>query len=132
MAGTKMKKAKGVSFARLDWDLSTPQMWKAINHGRNDEIVQVGNITDDKNAPHRFYDGNAKSWAPDIHPNGMEDSTLVKSIDYNGVDETLTVTFRDGFTAHYDNIDPKLAEDFSKADSKGRWALANLWGRAYY
>ena len=132
MAGTKMKKAKGISFAKLDWDLSTPQMWEAISHGKkDDEVVQVGTISDDKNAPHRFYDGNAKSWAPDIHPNGTEPSTLVKSIDYNGVDETLTVVYRDGFKATYDNIDPKLAEDFSKADSKGRWALANLWGRKY-
>lgn len=131
MAGTKMKKAKGVSFARLDWDLNTPQMWKAINNGRgNDEVVQVGSITDDKNAPHRFYDGNPKSWAPDIHK-GTEPSTLVGSIDYNGGDKTLTVTYRDGFKATYHDIEPELAEEFSKADSKGRWALANLWGRAY-
>lgn len=131
MAGTKMKKAKGVSFARLDWDLSTPQMWKAINHGSKDyDIVQVGNISDNKDAPHRFYDGNAKSWAPDIHK-GVEPSTLVKSIDYNGVDKTLTVVYRDGFKATYHDIEPDMADEFSKADSKGRWALANLWGRSY-
>lgn len=131
MAGTSMKKAKGISFAKLDWDLKTPQMWKAINHGRgNDEVVQVGNISDDKNAPHRFYDGNAKSWAPDIHK-GTEPSTLVRSIDYNGGDKTLTVVYRDGFKATYHDIEPKLAEEFSKADSKGRWALANLWNRDY-
>lgn len=132
MAGTKMKKAKGVSFAKLDWDLKTPQMWKAINNGHGeDEVVQVGNINGDKNAPHRFYDGNAKSWAADIHPNGTEPSTLVKSIDYNGGDKTLTVVYRDGFKATYHDIEPELAEEFSKADSKGRWALANLWDRAY-
>lgn len=131
MAGTKMKKAKGVSFAKLDWDLHTPQMWKAINNGHGtDEVVQVGHITDDKNAPHRFYDGDAKSWAPDLHP-GTEPSTLVKTIDYNGGDKTLTVTYRDGFKATYHDIEPDLAEEFSKADSKGRWALANLWGRSY-
>ena len=131
MAGTKMQKAKGVSFARLDWDLKTPQMWKAISHGsKDDDIVQVGTISDDKNAPHRFYDGNAKSWAPDIHK-GVEPSTLVKSIDYNGVDKTLTVVYRNGFKATYHDIDPDLADEFSKADSKGRWALANLWDRSY-
>lgn len=49
MAGTKMKKAKGVSFAKLDWDLKTPQMWKAINKGHgDDEVVQVGNISGDR------------------------------------------------------------------------------------
>ena len=121
MAGTKMKKAKGVSFAKLDWDLKTPQMWKAINKGHgDDEVVQD-----------RFYDGNAKSWAADIHPNGTEPSTLVAALDYNGGDKTLTVTYRDGFKATYHDIEPELAEEFSKADSKGRWALANLWDRAY-
>lgn len=131
MTGTKMKKAKGFSFSRLDWDVKAPQMWKAINHGKkDDEVVQVGTISGDKNAPHRFYDGNAKSWAPDIHK-GVEPSTLVKSIDYNGGDKTLTVTFRSGFKATYHDIEPEMADEFSKADSKGRWALANLWNRDY-
>ena len=45
MAGTKMKKA--ISFAKLDWDLHTPQMWEAINNGKGPgEVVQLGNITD--------------------------------------------------------------------------------------
>lgn len=130
MAGTKMKKA--ISFAKLDWDLHTPQMWEAINNGRGPgEVVQVGNITDKKDAPHRFFDGNPKSWAADIHPNGAEPSSLVSTIDYDGESKTLTVTYRDGFTAHYENIDPKMVEEFSKADSKGRWALKNLWDREY-
>ena len=77
-----------------------------------------------------FYVGNAKSWAPDIHK-GIEDSTLVKSIEYDETKKELTVTFRDGFTAHYPNITKDEATDFVEDESKGRWALANLWGRAY-
>ena len=127
----KMKKAKGVSFARLDWDVQLPKTWKALNHGKGDEdIVQVGTISQVKDGPNRFYDGNAKSWAPDIH-DGIEPSTLVSVIDYNGKDKTLTVTFRNGFKATYHDISPEMVEEFSKADSKGRWALANLWKRSY-
>lgn len=126
-----MKKAKGVSFAKLDWDLKTPQMWQVFNNGKKDnEITQVGNITNEEGVPHRFYDGDAKSWAPDIHQ-GVEPSALVKAIDYNGGDKTLTVTYRDGFKATYHDIDADMAKEFSEADSKGRWALANLWDRSY-
>lgn len=106
-------------------------MWQALSHGKkDDEITQVGSITNEQDAPHRFYDGNAKSWAPDIHQ-GVEPSTLVKAIDYNGGDKTLTVTYRDGFKATYHDIDADMAKEFSEADSKGRWALANLWDRSY-
>lgn len=126
-----MGKSFGISFAKLDWDVKTPQMWKAINHGKkSDQIVQVGNISRDEKDQKRFYDGDAKSWAPDIHP-GIEPSSLVKVIDYDSKDLTLTVTYRDGFKATYHDISPELAEDFTKADSKGRWALANLWNRPY-
>lgn len=71
---------------------------------------------------------NAQSWAPDIHPNGPEDSSLVKSIEYSNGD--LDVEYRDGFKAKY-NATPQEAQDFSRADSKGRWALKNLWNRSY-
>lgn len=71
---------------------------------------------------------NAQSWAPDIHPNGPEDSSLVKSIEYE--DGNLDVEYRDGFKARY-NATPQEAQDFSRADSKGRWALKNLWNRSY-
>lgn len=130
MAGTKMKKA--ISFAKLDWDLHTPQMWEAINNGKGPgEVVQVGNITDKKDAPHRFFDGNPKSWAADIHPNGAEPSTLVSTIDYDGESKTLTVTFRDGTTCLYSDIPADMVEEFSKASSKGRWVHENLWNRDY-
>lgn len=130
MAGTKMKKA--ISFAKLDWDLHTPQMWEAINNGRGPgEVVQVGNITDKKDAPHRFYDGNPKSWAADIHPNGAEPSSLVSSIDYDGESLELKITFRDGTTCLYSDIPNDMVLDFSKAPSKGRWVHENLWNRDY-
>ena len=58
-------------------------------------------------------------------------ASWVQSFEYTFGDKTLTVTYRDGFKATYYDIEPELAEDFSKADSKGRWALANLWGRSY-
>lgn len=77
-----------------------------------------------------FYVGNAKSWAPDIHK-GIEDSTLVKSVDYDERYKTLTVVYRDGFKATYDDIEPEMAKEFIEDESKGRWALANLWGRKY-
>ena len=77
-----------------------------------------------------FRVGNAKSWAPDIHK-GIEDSTLVKSVDYDERYKTLTVVYRDGFKATYDDIEPEMASEFIEDESKGRWALANLWGRKY-
>lgn len=77
-----------------------------------------------------FYVGNAKSWAPDIHK-GVEDSTLVKSVDYDERYKTLTVVYRDGFKATYDDIEPEMAKEFIEDESKGRWALANLWSRKY-
>lgn len=131
MAGTKMKKA--ISFAKLDWDLHTPQMWEAINNGKGPgEVVQLGNITDKKDAPHRFYDGNAKSWDSSLHPNGTEESTWVKSIDYDGEKKILTITFRDGFVAHYPDISKEIAQDFANAPSKGRFVWDNLYNRKYY
>lgn len=126
-----LPKAKGVTFANLDWDVKLPKLWKGIHKDAPDwEITQLGNITNDKDKQNRFFDGNAKSWASDIH-NGIEPSTLVKIIDYNGEDKTLTVTFRNGFKATYHDIDADMAKEFAEADSKGRWALANLWGRSY-
>jgi hypothetical protein len=123
----------GISFETLDWDVKAPKMWKAINNGKGkDKVVQIGNAVDkdaDK-VPHRLFDGDAKSWAPDIHK-GTEPSSLVKIIDYNSKDLTLTVTYRDGFKATYHDISPEMAKEFSEADSKGRWALANLWDRDY-
>lgn len=79
-----------------------------------------------------FYVGNAKSWAPDIHPKGIEDSTWVKSIDYDESTKVLTVTFRDGFTAHYPNITKDEATAFVEDESKGRYVWKVLYNRKYY
>lgn len=115
----------GTSLARLDWDTKAPEMWQAINNGKgNDEVVQIGSTKDDELK--RFYDGNAKSWAKDIHPNGTEPSTWVSVIDYDSSTLELKITFRDGTTCLYKDISPDMAEDFSKADSKGRWVHNNL------
>lgn len=78
-----------------------------------------------------FYVGNAKSWAPDIH-DGIEDSSWVKSIDYDESKQLLTVTFRDGFTAHYPNITKNEATAFVEDESKGRYVWRVLYHRKYY
>ena len=78
-----------------------------------------------------FYVGNAKSWAPDIHK-GIEDSSWVKSIDYDETKQLLTVTFRDGFTAHYPNITKDEATAFVEDESKGRYVWKVLYHRKYY
>lgn len=78
-----------------------------------------------------FYVGNAKSWAPDIH-DGIENSSWVKSIDYDESKQLLTVTFRDGFTAHYPNIKKDEATAFVEDESKGRYVWKVLYHRKYY
>jgi hypothetical protein len=78
-----------------------------------------------------FYVGNAKSWAPDIHK-GIEDSSWVKSIDYDESKQLLTVTFRDGFTAHYPKITKDEATAFVEDESKGRYVWKVLYNRKYY
>lgn len=116
----------GTSLARLDWDVNAPSIWEALHHGKGeDEITQVG-TTDSKSELGRFYDGNAKSWAKDIHPNGTESSSWVSVIDYDNKSLELKITFRDGTTCLYKDISPDMAESFSKADSKGRWVHNNL------
>lgn len=78
-----------------------------------------------------FYVGNAKSWAPDIH-DGIENSSWVKSIDYDESKRLLTVTFRDGFTAHYPDITKDEATAFVEDESKGRYVWKVLYHRKYY
>ena len=78
-----------------------------------------------------FYVGNAKSWAPDIHK-GIEDSSWVKSIEYDESKQLLAVTFRDGFTAHYPNIAKDEATAFVEDESKGRYVWRVLYHRKYY
>lgn len=58
-------------------------------------------------------------------------SSLVQEIDYNEQEQTLQVTYKNGFKATYLNIDKDLYQDFMNAESKGKWARENLWGRKY-
>lgn len=58
-------------------------------------------------------------------------SALVKDIHYNDKNNTLKVKYRNGYTAIYDNMTAADAAEFAKADSKGRWALKNLWNLKY-
>lgn len=76
---------------------------------------------------------NAHSWNRETHPNGYEPSFLVADIHYDNSDKDgkLQVTYRDGFTAEYKGISPHDAVEFNNADSKGRWALKNLWKLPY-
>lgn len=74
---------------------------------------------------------NAQSWNPETHPNGRGSSYLVDEIDYDGESKELVVKYRNGFTAKYEGITSKQALEFSSADSKGRWALKNLWDKPY-
>lgn len=79
-----------------------------------------------------IYVANAISWAADLHPNGHENSTYVKTIDYPGdADGTLLVTFRDGTTVEYKGIEYKLAKAFMESDSKGRFVHNHLRNLKY-
>lgn len=113
---------KGFSYT-LDWVL--PKIFNRKKQPKSQPITgkQIANTI--------FYVGNAKSWAPDIH-NGIEDSSWVKSIDYDESEHLLTVTFRDGFTAHYPNITKDEATAFVEDESKGRYVWRVLYHRKYY
>lgn len=74
---------------------------------------------------------DAHSWNKETHPDGEGSSYLVNNIDYDPSTEDLTVQYRDGFTAKYDDISLSEAKDFITSDSKGRWAHANLFNRSY-
>lgn len=108
---------------KLDWTLP-----KVFNGKKS---AQTPDQTGKQVADPIFYVGNAKSWAPDIHK-GIEDSSWVKSIDYDESKQLLTVTFRDGFTAHYPNITKDEATAFVEDESKGRYVWKVLYHRKYY
>ena len=91
--------------------------------------VQTKNINNPSQTGDKVYVANAQSWNQETHPEGRGDSYLVQDIDYNN--GKLDVTYRDGFTAEYDNISPQDAKEFAQADSKGRWALKHLWDSPY-
>ena len=115
-------KTKGFGI-KLDWTL--PKVFNIKKPAQT--TAQTGKQVADT----IFYVGNAKSWAPDIH-NGIENSSWVKSIDYDERKQLLTVTFRDGFTAHYPNITKDEAKAFVEDESKGRYVWRVLYHRKYY
>lgn len=107
---------------KLDWVLP-----KAFNKMKQPTQIATGKQFADT----IFRVGNVKSWAPDIH-RGIEDSSWVKSVEYDESKQELTVTFRDGFVAHYPDIPKDLATAFVEDESKGRFVWKNLYNRKYY
>ena len=59
-------------------------------------------------------------------------TSWVQSFEYDESKQELTVTFRDGFTAHYPNITKDLATAFIEDESKGRFVWKHLYHRKYY
>lgn len=84
---------------------------------------------------HNLTIRNAQSDNPETnlkYRKGMPgNSALVKDVFYNDKNNTLKVKYRNGFTAIYENMTDTDAASFAKADSKGRWALKNLWNMKY-
>lgn len=59
-------------------------------------------------------------------------NSWVKFFEYDERTQVLTVTFRDGFTAHYPDISKELAQDFVNDESKGRFVWKHLYNHKYY
>ena len=62
---------------------------------------------------------------------GNESSSWVKFFEYDEEKQVLTITFRDGFTAHYPNITKDEAAAFAEDGSKGRYVYRFLRNRKY-
>jgi len=58
-------------------------------------------------------------------------SSVIREIQHNADNNELRVTFRNGDTYAYPNVDRKVAEEFAQAPSKGRFFNQNL-GAIYY
>lgn len=71
--------------------------------------------------PFTISNQSPQSWAPDLHPNGMEHSSYIDSIDYDGNSKKMQVSFTNGFSAEYNNISENDAKSFNSASSKGRF-----------
>lgn len=78
---------------------------------------------------------NAQSWNPETNRKYRHgspgNSALVKNIKYDDKNHRLVVTYRNGFKARYDDMSSDDISEFISSDSKGRWALKNLWNRKY-
>lgn len=92
-------------------------------------LVEEEEVQEDRNGNVSVKD--ATSWNAETHPSGAGPSFLVKDIKYDNATKKLSVTYRDGFTAVYDNIDRGDAWLFTTSDSKGRWAHEHLWNLPY-
>lgn len=114
--------------SELKTSLSTEPIAK-----QSDENVKkrMGQPQNNKNA-FKIENANAQSWNPETHPNGRGDSLLVADYSYDGDTKELNVTYRDGFNCTYDNISEEEAKAFNSADSKGRFARAHFFNRAYH
>lgn len=62
----------------------------------------------------------------------IESSPWVKLFDYDEDKQVLTITFRDGFVAHYPNITKDEAAAFAEAESKGSFVREHLYNHKYY
>lgn len=101
-------------------------IWNKIINMLKPKIKSYPTLSATSNQDTYAYD--VQSWNPETHPEGRGRSKLVKDIEYtNG---KLDVTYNDGFKAEYDAT-PQEAKDFVTSDSKGRYALRNLWNRPY-
>lgn len=128
--------AKGWDFKSQGWG-DARQRWGDFFSGRSARRT-IAKIQNDVGAElSKLSSGgdldirDAQSWNRETHPRGPGPSQLVKRIDYDKDEGSLTVTFRDQFKARYDIDDDKKIMSFAKADSKGRWALKNLWPLPY-
>lgn len=89
--------------------------WQDVFHNINVKNAQSWNAETNKKYRHGFP-GN---------------SALVKTIKYDDKNHRLIVTYRNGFTARYENISSDDVSEFINSDSKGRWALKHLWDKEY-
>lgn len=62
----------------------------------------------------------------------VESNPWVKLFDYDEDKQVLTITFRDGFVAHYPNITKDEATAFAEAESKGSFVREHLYNHKYY
>ena len=56
----------------------------------------------------------------------------VKFFEYDEDKQVLTITFRDGFIAHYPNITKDEVTAFTEAESKGLFVRERLYNHKYY
>lgn len=91
------------------------------------ELPKMSNHIQEQSDVKQHSDGSISMWA-----DSSKESSWVKSYEYDEQSQTLSITFKDGFTAHYPNISKEEAEEFSQSSSKGAFINKNLKGRKYY